>query len=387
MAYKVFIVKCPDYEHSDEMMKVLFSMMGDIKQFVHPGEKVLIKPNLLSAADPEKAVTTHPRILAGVCKFVEQGGGAVLIADSPGSGIPYNRKSLEKCYERCGIYDIALKNSWELNYNTEYKQVSFQEGSLIKQFEIIAPVLDADVLFNVCKLKTHVFMHLTGAVKNMFGVIPGLKKPGYHSKLRNKGYFARMLIDLIRCIPPRLSIMDAVVGMEGNGPSGGTPKNIGYLLASENPLALDIIAGEIAGLSPKDNPVLTEARRLGITPNSPEQVELIGADFSEIRCRDFKLPDTLLKGGGLKLVDRLSPLFVNVFTRKPHIRKDICIACGACKRACPESAITIINSAGEDAAYAEINHKKCIRCYCCHEMCPENAVQLTGGLLYRMFSG
>lgn len=384
MTYKVFIVKCPDYEHSEEMMRSLLLMMGGIEQFVHPGEKILIKPNFLRAAGPEKAITTHPRVIAGICKLVEQAGGSLLIADSPGSGLPHSRKSFEKCYTQSGIYDIARKNNWELNYNTGFKHVSFKEGFLIKRFEIISPVLEADAMINVCKLKTHVFMHLTTAIKNIFGIIPGLKKPGYHSKLHNKGYFARMLIDLARCFTPRLSIMDAVIGMEGNGPSGGVPKNIGYLLASESPLALDIAAGEIAGLDPRDNPVLTEAKKLGITPHDPGQVELVGADFSEIRCRDFRLPSTVLKRSGLEFIEKLSPLFVNILSLKPKIQKEKCTACGTCKRACPEAAITIVNSSDRD--FAEINHKKCIRCYCCHEMCPGDAVQLTSGFLYRLLS-
>jgi len=380
MKCKVYIIKCPDYEQAQDKLNILLSGMGGMEKYIQHGSNVLIKPNLLDAALPEKAKTTHPAVISAIGKNIEKAGGIITIADSPGSGMPYDKKNLEKCYTRCGLYEITKKNNWNLSMSTEYREISYKNGSIIKRFEIISPALDADSIINVCKFKTHVFMHMTGAVKNMFGIIPGLKKPGYHSKLRNKNYFARMLLDLVQCIPPQLSIMDAVIGMEGNGPSGGSPKQMGYLIASENPLGIDVVAGVIAGLNRKDNFVLAEAEKMGLTPFSPDHIDLIGADFSEIKCRNFQLPTTLLKKSGIAFIDWLSPVIKNILSLKPKIIKQRCIACESCKRACPEHAISIKNN-----TYAEINQNKCIRCYCCHEMCPEKAVQLNRGVLYQLF--
>jgi len=256
---------------------------------------------------------------------------------------------------------------------------------LIKRFEIITPVLEADGLINLCKLKTHGFMSMTGAVKNLFGVIPGRTKPGYHAKLSHPDRFAAMLLDLAEYISPRLSIMDAVIGMEGNGPSGGNPKKAGFLLAATNPLALDVAAGEMMGLRKKDNPILSEAERRGLKPVYPDDIELVGADFKDLKIPGFVLPKTIVKGSGFGIPSVLGnlvrSLLVKAATLKPVINRDKCTACGACRDACPVKVITLI-----DNCYARIDPKNCIRCYCCHEMCQYDAVELRSSRFFRFIS-
>jgi len=260
MDNQVFIVRCPTYEQADQKIAELMTMMNGMSNFTKPNEKIVLKINLLQPAKPEKAVTTHPSIVAAVAGLVKNEGAIPVIADSPGAGYKYNKKSLEKIYNISGIYKTAQKTDIELNFDTTFETVSFPQGKLIKRFEVINPVLKADGVFNLCKLKTHLFMHMTGAVKNNFGVIPGLLKPGYHAKLHDTGHFANMLLDLMEYVSPRVSIMDAVIGMEGEGPgAAGEPRHIGLLLASKNPLALDIVAGEIIGLNRENNPVLIAA--------------------------------------------------------------------------------------------------------------------------------
>ena len=375
----VYIVKCPDYAQVGEKIQELLNMMGGLGQFVRSGERIVLKPNLLTAADPDKAATTHPAVVAAVAEKAAQEGANTIIADSPGSGFPYNEKTMHKVYQACGMTKIAEETGTELNFDTSHQRISFPEGKFIRNFEVITPVLHADGVINLCKLKTHGFLYMTGAVKNSFGVIPGLAKPGYHAKLQDTGHFANMCLDLSLYVSPRLSIMDAVVGMEGNGPHNGRPRQIGLLLASSDPLALDVVASEIMGLERENNPVLLEAEKRGLPPNRMEDVEVIGLEKSELRVPGFKLPSTVVHGTGSVLLKLFAPLFKSGFTVRPQILKDKCVACGACRDACPVHVISIENR------YARIRDRDCIRCYCCHEMCAYDAIELRGGFLYNLF--
>ena len=314
--------------------------------------------------------------------MVKDAGATAILADSPGSGFKYNEKMLKRIYRTCGLKETCETAGIKLNFDTSAEEVSYPEGKLIKRFEVITPILESDGVLNLCKLKTHLFMHMTGAVKNSFGVIPGLTKPGYHAKLRDPEHFANMLIDLSNFVAPRLSIMDAVVGMEGEGPNAGDPRHVGLILASTNPFAIDVVAGEIIGIDSQKNTVLTEAAKRGLGPTRLDEVHLVGIEKSDLRVPDFKLPATIYGEtglGGLPWYQRLlSPSFKDGMSVKPRIDKEKCIACGSCYEACPVDAITLY-----EKEYSEIDDDKCIRCYCCHEMCQYDAVFLHKSLLYR----
>ncbi len=377
---EVYVVRCPDYSEVEERMGDLFDMMGGSGKFLSPGEKIVLKVNLLAAAEPEKAVTTHPGVVASVARMTKELGATPVIADSPGSGYPYTKKTLERTYRASEMDKVAEEVGVTLNYDTSFDVVSYPEGEHFKRFEIITPVLESDSFINLCKLKTHGFTHMTGAVKNIFGIIPGLTKPGYHAKLHEKNHFASMLLDLAAYASPRLSIMDAVVGMEGNGPHSGDPRHVGMLLASSNPLALDVVAGEIMGLAKMNNPVLVEAERRGLTPVEIDQVELIGVDPSSLRIPGFKLPPTVPPIHD-RLFSFLYPLVKKGFSVKPRIIRVKCTSCGTCRDACPVGVITV-----SEKVPAEIDEKGCIRCYCCHEMCPHDAIELHQSRLYRLLN-
>jgi ferredoxin len=279
--------------------------------------------------------------------------------------------------------EAAQEAGIEVNLDPTYEMVSFPDGHLIKRFEVITPVVEADTVFNLAKLKTHLYTGMTGAVKNLFGVIPGLAKPGYHSKLRDPSRFADMLLDLTAHVAPRLSVMDGVVGMEGDGPANGVSRHIGLLFAARNSLALDIVASEIMGLERRNNPVLLAAEKRGLVPNCIEQVEVVGASIEELRISDFKVPVTVSGGVGFESLPGwqrrlLVPLFKRGMTLRPRVVKPKCVACGACRTACPVQAIAMV-----DGRCAQIDDEECIRCYCCHEMCPEDAIELEQNLLYR----
>lgn len=374
---KVYVVECADYGQVEKKLADLLDMMGGVEQFVKPGQRIMLKPNLLMAADPAKALTTHPSVVAAAGKLIVKVAGSVVLAESPGSGYSYDRKALEKTYEACGMRAAAESAGIELNYDTSFETVSFPAGQLVKRFEVITPVRRADGYINVCKLKTHGLTFMTGGIKNIFGVIPGRAKPGYHGSMTTRELFAGMLLDLAALVPPRLTIMDAVVGMEGDGPSQGTPRQIGLLLASADPLGLDIVAAAIMGVPEDRNPLLAEAKKRHMHPASIEDVQIIGASLDQLRIRNFRLPTSFTKGEAGIFRSLIGPIAKAFFTVDPRILKSKCVACGACETACPREAISI-NSV------AEIDKSKCIRCYCCHEMCAHQAVELHQSLLYRL---
>jgi uncharacterized protein (DUF362 family)/Pyruvate/2-oxoacid:ferredoxin oxidoreductase delta subunit len=385
MDNNVYIIKCDTYDQVKIKLPELIKMMGGIEKYAARGEKIALKVNLLHAAKPEAAVTTHPEIVATIGRMLTEIHAQGLIVDSPGSGLAYNKKTLAEVYRVSEMDTAAHKSGCSVNFDCRYKEVSFPQGKLMKRLDVISPILEADGVFNLCKMKTHVFMRMTGAIKNNFGVIPGLLKPSYHSKLHDTGHFADMLLDVAHCVSPRLTIMDAVIGMEGDGPNAGTPKKIGLLIASCNQLAIDVVAGEIIGLSRNNNPVLIAAEKRGLQPTRIKDVHIVGESLDTVKIMDFKFPATIHEGVG---IGRMSPIksillkffLQRAFSANPVVNNQACKACGVCCKSCPEKAISIIRR----KKVAFINRKKCIRCFCCHEMCQEKAIDLKFGLLHKL---
>jgi len=377
---KVFIVECKDYKQVDMKLAELITMLGGIDKFVEPGQRVALKPNLLSAADPIKAVTTHPSMITAIGSILGKVTNKIVIAESPGSGYNYDKKVLEKTYKLCGITDAANSAGIELNFDTSFETISFPAGKLVKRFEIISPILHCDCYINLCKFKTHGLMYMSGAIKNIFGVIPGRLKPGYHSTMANNELFAGMLLDLASLVPPKLTIVDAVIGMEGDGPFSGDPRPVGLLLASEDLLSLDLVLSEMMGIPADNNPLMVEARRRNMFPSNLDDIDVVGMDKRQLRIDGFKLPASYskLRKNDISRGGFLMGLVKRSYTVEPRIIKSNCTACGACQKACPRDAIRIIENC------SVIDKKACIRCYCCHEMCQYNAIELHKSFLYKM---
>ena len=347
MENKVYIVRCKDYDDVEDTIGVLIDLMGGMGRFAKPGEKIVLKVNLLREARPEAAVSTHPSVVAAVGRLARGTGAVPVIADSPGGGYRYTRKTLDKIYHTNRMHQAANQAGISVNWDTSSRPVSYAEGVLTKHFDIITPVYEADAVFNLCKMKTHLFTVMTGAIKNIFGVIPGLSKTGYHAKLHDMQRFTAMLLDLAQYVSPRLTIMDAVWAMEGDGPGAGDPRSVGLLIGSEDPLALDVVATEIMGLKRTENPVIMEAERRALEPNRLEDIEVIGADLADVKVPDFKR--TRVSAGNFGL-DRmpwyqrlLEPFFKDAFTVRPRVIWEICIACGTCIEGCPMEAIRFVD--------------------------------------------
>jgi uncharacterized protein (DUF362 family)/Pyruvate/2-oxoacid:ferredoxin oxidoreductase delta subunit len=382
MESKVYIVQCPDYTEIDEKLTALVNLMGGMGKFARNGEKIVLKANLLREARPEQAVCTHPSVIAAVGRLAREEGAHPVIADSPGGGYRYTAKVLDKIYRTSGMLGAAQQAGIEVNRDTTSRPVSYAAGMLTKHFDIITPVFEADGLFNLCKMKTHLFTVMTGAVKNLFGVIPGLIKTGYHAKLHDTMKFAGMLLDLAQYISPRLTIMDAVLAMEGDGPGSGNPRQVGLLLGSQDPLALDVVAGEIMGIDRTENPILMAAEGRGLKPNRIEEIEIVGTQLADAKVPDFKRSQVSAGSLGLESIPWyqkiLEPFAKNAFTVRPRVLWDRCIACGTCIEGCPVQAVSLVN----EKAYIEDG--ECIRCYCCHELCPEEAIGLFRSWLYQL---
>ena len=382
---QVYAASCPDYSQAEACIRALVEQMGGMGRFVRPGERIVLKANLLRAAPPESAICTHPAVVEAVAKLVKEAGGTPVICDSPGGAL-HKEAVLRSLYEKTGMAAAAAAAGAELSMDSSTRTVSLPEGRVLRQAEIITPVAEADGVIDLCKMKTHVLMSMTGAVKNLFGVIPGLSKVGYHATHPDHATFADVLLDLTGYVKPRLSLMDGILAMEGDGPgSSGTPRQAGLLLAAANPLALDTAAGAIMNLPRQDNPVLLAAERRGLTPCRMEDVELIGGTVEELRMADYKFPASTKSN----LMDFLGPLArpaerlcKKALSQTPRIDGAKCVGCGICAKSCPGQAIAM-TAPGKKA---RISQKACIHCYCCHELCPQKAVELHQSWLGRLLT-
>lgn len=367
---KICVIPCGDYSspNVETAMDALLAQCGLLEQ-VRPGMRVCIKANLVTAAAPQRAATTHPALLAALTRRLRERGARVIIGDSPG-GL-YTKAFLERVYAGAGLAEVAAAGA-ELNLNTAVKEADAPEAVVAKHFEYTAWLDDADLLINFCKLKTHGMMGMSAAVKNLFGVVPGTRKPEYHYRYPRHEAFAQMLIDLNRYFHPALSIVDGVVAMEGNGPTQGTPKSVGVLLASTDPFQLDLACAAVLGLNRSDVPTLEQSWLQGLIPDFPDELELT-APLAPFVAGDFVLPpahrDIAFYGDAETGMGRfLGSWAVRLLSPHPGLGDAPCVGCGVCTRLCPAKAIEIKNG------QAHIRRKACIRCFCCQEFCPQGAM-------------
>lgn len=381
----VAVVRCDDYvpEEVDKAVRRAIELLGGTGKFVAPGQTILLKPNLLQGQEPEKCVTTHPAVVAAVARLLMEHGCRVVIGDSPGAGIVYSEANLRRAYSRSGFATVAGETGAVLNHDISSRTVPFPEGEVMKQFSIITPATEADAIVVVSKAKTHMWTRMTGAAKNLFGLIPGLEKPVFHFRFQDEYAFGKMLVDLNECMKPRLQIVDAVVGMEGDGPQAGTPRNIGVILAGSDYAAVDTVLARLIGMDPLEIGSIRSAAARGLF--DPSAVRTVGDDPAEFTVPDFRKPSTYAGGRAgpwRRVVLAVVQRFGRTYAPRPGVSAPACIGCGKCERICPVQAITVAEGR------ATIDLSRCIRCYCCHEMCTEHAItlsrSLTGKLLARL---
>jgi len=329
----------------------LLARIGSLR--IEAGARVLIKPNFLAPAKPERALTTHPLIVRAVVEYVLEQGALPLVADSPGMG------TFERLL-REGGYTEALKGL-DVELRPFRDSVPVDIGEPFGQIAIAREALEADAVINLPKLKTHAMMLLTLGVKNLFGCVVGLAKVQWHMRSGvNRHLFARLLVQICRAVNPTVTLIDGVLGMEGQGPGrSGTPRRLGVLVAGASAPAVDMAVCRLLQIPADELPTYRAAAELGLAPRDVA----ISGDFKPVK--DFKLPvlGPLTFGPG-----KIQPFIRKHLIQRPAVETGKCRMCGECWRHCPAKAIT------PHVRVIEFDYDRCIRCYCCVEMCPHGAL-------------
>ena len=378
----VAMTPCPDY--TDAAVKTALSAvlepLGGL-DWVAPGMVVGIKANLVSAMKPEECATTHPSLLCALTEQLRARGARVIIGDSPG-GV-YTAAFVNHVYSASGMAACEAVGA-ELNRDLGVTDAVFPEARVLKSFTYTAWLDSCDAIIDFCKLKSHGMMGMSAAAKNLFGTIPGTMKPEYHFRFPDMSDFARMLVDINDYFAEKvkLCIVDAVEGMEGNGPTKGTPRHIGLLLASASPHTVDAVCAKLIGLTEDAVPTLMAARERGLIADELPLVTVGfdqgGKTVEEYAVKDFQ--HVAVRHGHLftsrgKLVSKALGTLLN---SRPKLKASECIGCAKCAGICPAKAIAMENKK------AVIDRDRCIRCFCCQEFCPTGAMKVHRTPIARM---
>lgn len=363
----VIVSKIDEYDTNIIKLHITKSIekLGGFSEFFKQNQTILLKTNLVLGKDPKYAATTHNIFLEALAHYFIDNKCNVIIADSPG-GL-FNEKRLKKVYRLSKIDTLECTNI-KLNYNTKSSLVKIPNSISVKDMPICDFTKNVDHIISVAKLKTHTFMGFTGAVKNLFGVVPGLSKAKYHVSHKNVNDFADMIIDLCEYIKPTLSFIDGIIAMEGNGPTGGSPISMKTMLVSDNPHHLDSVACDIIGINKSEVATTYQAIKRNLLKRDYSDVEIIGENPNSLK-KNIKKAKTNNASMFLNIK------FLRRFKRFPQINKKKCIGCKECADVCPKNIINMKNNK------AEISYKKCINCFCCHEFCAYHAIDVKRRIL------
>ncbi len=356
MPSKVSLVRCEDYSPDKvyAAVKKSLELIGAIESFVKPGDRVLIKPNLLSARAPEKAITTHPEVLRAVIRLVKSAGGVPGVGDSHGG----SHHRMEEVYEKTGTGRVCEEEKTQ--------KLVFEKFKMVEGFPIALAALEADVLISLPKFKTHSLTVLTAGVKNVFGVVPGLYKTRCHMQAPGPEAFQELLARVYRCARPHLSVLDGITAMEGEGPgSAGVPRQMNLIASSPDAASLDSVLCRIMGIEPEAVGLIRQMRLKGL--GETKNIEILGEKWEAFHKKDFRLPRTTfahkLPGAALKPLTFLLKTY-------PEIDPSLCRNCGICLKDCPAEAIS------RKKGKLVFDRKKCVLCLCCLEFCPHRAVYI-----------
>ena len=360
----VSIVRTEGYTALRSHVSRLIDNMGGWTAFVKPGDKILLKVNLLSARQPERGVTTHPEVVKAVAECLLDIGASVAIGDSPGGA----DKGIERVFRNTGMIAVAeeLGIPWIKFETAGARQIKVDDRLTLFLTEATA---DFDHVINMPKLKTHSLTLFTGAVKNLYGLVPGLRKATYHKLFPLPSDFARMLVAVYANSPVTLNIMDGIVGMEGNGPASGDLRDSNLLFASADGVALDAVASHIIGIKEGKVKTTAIADKQGLGNGKLKNIDIVGGELKDFVIeKPFKLPPMMPEA---VIPAWAARLIAGLIKYRPIPIDEKCIRCGVCAKHCPVDAIKM-----RDAELPEFDYGKCITCLCCMELCPEEAVEL-----------
>ena len=380
MSSRVSIVRLEGYDDQavvDAAVRRAIEPFGGMGRYVQSGKKVLLKVNLVAPSRPELAVTTHPAIVRAVIRLVKECGGICYVGDGPGVG------STRVAAEGSGLLPMIEEEGAQLLVFEDTAEYENADNRIMKRIPLVRQLGEMDVLITLPKLKTHCQMAYTGALKNQYGLVPGAAKGQYHFRFQNRNVLADFMIDINRTAHPALAIMDGVIGMEGPGPSGGTPRKIGAIVAGEDLTAVDTVCLTMIGLTVPEVPVSQAAVRGKFGEADLANIEIVGESLESMKIADYDLVKSPLN------IMKILPLprFMLRWLRRqiapaPRIDVKKCIRCRRCERGCPvkPAAIQPLDES------RKVNDATCIRCYCCHEFCPVKAIDLKRSLLMRVLN-
>ncbi|MDD4981016.1 MAG: DUF362 domain-containing protein [Candidatus Omnitrophica bacterium] len=369
MNAQVAIVKCSDYQPSlvSAAVRRAIDLFGGITKFIKPESKVLVKPNLLMAKDPDFGVNTHPEVVRAVVKILKEIDCRLYLGDGPsvwGNQI----ENVDEVYRRSGMRDLCEEEGVEL--------VKFDKRRWREKFPLTAWLDECDYVVNLPKFKTHDFTLMTAAIKNLFGLVPGTYKTELHKNYFHPPDFARILVDIYQEVKPGLTLVDGITAMEGDGPAtGGKLRHLGLLFAGSDCIALDAIMALIMGVKPFDVLTTKEAAARGLGVADIKSISILGEKLNEVMPEPFILPSTSFKKNIPQPILEIARKLIKYY---PYVKRVNCILCAACVKACPQKVISMKNNR------IVIDYRGCISCFCCQEACPHSAIKVKKSLLAKL---
>jgi len=390
MSTMVSIVKCNSYEPEivEQALRNTLSLLGGITFFVKPFSRVLLKPNLLMSKPPEYAITTHPEVVRAVIHILKEINCKIVVGDSPSVWGQYI-ENLDEVYNITGIKKVCQEEGVQL--------ISFDKRRMRDKFPLAVALDECDYLINLPKFKTHEFTLISGAIKNLFGLVSGTYKTELHKNYFPPSEFAKILVDIYQEARPALTIIDGILAMEGDGPAtSGTTRNLNLLLGGFDCVALDTVMARIMGITDREVLSTKEAALRGLGQSQLDKIEIAGEDIEKLNIRPFILPKASLKISKLpKLIQELIKLLIKYY---PYSLRAKCSRCGHCVGVCPTKCITLVKNgirfpsrktvsgdfAERETMVLKFDYNKCIACFCCQESCPEAAISVKKSILARL---
>jgi uncharacterized protein (DUF362 family)/ferredoxin len=363
----VALVRCETYD-PDTVQAALsrgIELLGGLDRFVRPGEQILLKPNILAGDDPDRAVTTHPSVLEGCARLLREAGAQVRFGDSPGLENPVSAA------ERSGLLEAGLRGGAEFAEFSASISIDSPKANLVSSFPVARAVYECDGIINLPKMKTHQLTRITGAVKNLFGTIPGKRKALYHLQFQDVMDFSSLLVELNLRLRPRLHVMDGIVAMEGNGPRSGDPRPMRVLILSDDPVAVDATFCRLVAMDPAFVPTTLIGAQQGLGRFQDDEIDYVGDPLEAFRSPGFQV---IRKPVYNNASYAYYGVIKNAALPRPVIDATKCVRCGRCVDACPVPGKAIRFQDGRREAPPVYDYDACIRCYCCHEACPQRAI-------------
>lgn len=376
MKSKVVLLPCGEYDEEKiySLLKQGLDLLGGVEALIPKEAKILLKPNLLKKAEVEKAVITHPVIVGAFARILRENGYEhIVLADSCGHG------TTQAVIRGTGMDTYLEKYHIPAIDYSEGVKTAYPQGIQAKEFILPKELLDQDCVISLSKMKTHALERITGAVKNSYGFVYGFHKAKGHTQYPSADSFARMLIDLNKCVAPKLYVMDGIVAMEGNGPGSGDPVPMNVMLMSTDPVALDSVFSCLIYLKPEMVPTNYHGEKMGLGTWKEEKITLMAPD-GEISMADavkrYGNPDFNVDRTEVRknIWTRMAGA-LKIFQKKPYIETDKCVRCGICVQSCPVPGKAVDFRKGKDKPPV-YDYRKCIRCFCCQEMCPKKAIKV-----------